>query len=237
MNNKLENKKNNGNVAIIIIVVIAVLAVCAAIFIATKMIGKSEDETTEAVQDDSIVSKTYVVDGSASKLDMKSIVTKLQLRADEYFENASVVLNEDNSITITLPNQGNTNAIFTEVTAMGKLVFMVNRGQADEQIVITGDDIESAKERSYMDDFLGQQNVVDITFTHDGTTKFAKATQEYIGQKISIVLDDKVVSEPTIVAAVTDGRVEINNLESADEAKHIAALINAGSLDVTLVEK
>lgn len=76
--------------------------------------------------------------------------------------------------------------------------------------------------------------VVYLTFTDAGSSKFAAATAELVGSKISIWMDDQEISAPTVNTAITNGSAYIDDMENADAAKDLADKINAGSLPFAL---
>lgn len=76
--------------------------------------------------------------------------------------------------------------------------------------------------------------VVYLTFTDAGSSKFASATAELVGSKISIWMDDQEISAPTVNTAITNGSAYIDGMENADAAKDLADKINAGSLPFAL---
>lgn len=76
--------------------------------------------------------------------------------------------------------------------------------------------------------------VVYLTFTDSGSSKFAAATAELVGSKISIWMDDQEISAPTVNTAITNGSAYIDGMENADAAKDLADKINAGSLPFAL---
>lgn len=76
--------------------------------------------------------------------------------------------------------------------------------------------------------------VVYLTFTDAGSSKFAAATAELVGSRISIWMDDQEISAPTVNTAITNGSAYIDGMENADAAKDLADKINAGSLPFAL---
>lgn len=76
--------------------------------------------------------------------------------------------------------------------------------------------------------------VVYLTFTDAGSSKFAAATAELVGSKISIWMDDQEISAPKVNTAITNGSAYIDGMENADAAKDLADKINAGSLPFAL---
>ena len=76
--------------------------------------------------------------------------------------------------------------------------------------------------------------IVALELTETGAAKFATATSSYIGNTISIWMDDTMISSPTVQNAITNGQAIINGMSSADEAVDLANKINAGSLPFAL---
>ncbi len=91
--------------------------------------------------------------------------------------------------------------------------------------VITSGQIESAG---------CNKDVIDIKLNQEGAGKFAAATRRNLNKVIAIVLDDKVLSAPTVRSEIASGKIEITGKYSQDEAAYIAAVINGGVLPVTL---
>lgn len=67
--------------------------------------------------------------------------------------------------------------------------------------------------------------IVSIVFTDEGSKKFADVTTELIGKQLSIVVDGEVISNPTIQAAIVDGKAQITGLDSFEEAQNIVTKI------------
>ena len=76
--------------------------------------------------------------------------------------------------------------------------------------------------------------VVALELTEQGTSKFATATQTYLGQVISIWMDDTMLSAPQVNSVITNGQAIIDGMGSVDEAVALANKINAGSLPFAL---
>lgn len=104
-------------------------------------------------------------------------------------------------------------------------------GQDNTNVILQGSqDIKSAQAG------LDENNnyIVYLELTDAGTSKFATATQTYLGQTISIWMDDNMISAPTVNSVITGGVATITGLEDADEAINLANKINAGSLPFAL---
>ena len=84
---------------------------------------------------------------------------------------------------------------------------------------------------------LPAKYVVELTFTADGTTKFAAATRTaWLGQSIGIYYDGKFVSVPTVNAAITDGKAVIEGMSTIEGQRTSLPYIRIGGLSLTLNE-
>ncbi len=75
---------------------------------------------------------------------------------------------------------------------------------------------------------------VCFRFNTTGARTFCRITRENIGRRFAAVLDDKVVTAPTIQAAICDGSGIITGSFSIQSASRIALLLRAGALPVDL---
>ena len=109
------------------------------------------------------------------------------------------------------------------------LTFCKNEDKSD--VILSGStDVKNA-EAGYDND---NGHVVYLTLTNEGSAKFASATAELVGQKISIWMDETEISAPTVNTAITGGTAIITGMGSADAAVDLANKINAGSLPFAL---
>lgn len=109
------------------------------------------------------------------------------------------------------------------------LKFCVN--EDSENVILSGaQDVESAQ--AGVDE--NGSYVVYLDFTDEGTSKFATATTELVGQQISIWMDQEEIQVANVTEAITGGSAYISGMEDADTAKALADKINAGSLPFAL---
>ena len=100
---------------------------------------------------------------------------------------------------------------------------------------LTGDDVASAKRE------LQTGYVVLMTLTSDGLDKFNELASSSYGQaspqnRVAIVLDGEVQSDPAFQSPTFDGPVQISGDFSGSDASDLARLIRYGSLPVQLRE-
>jgi len=86
-----------------------------------------------------------------------------------------------------------------------------------EEIVVANGDIASAE---ILPGREASQFVVGVHFTADGAQKMLTATQNHIGKRIAILIDDEVVMAPTVRSAVGDS-AEINGNYTREQAERI----------------
>jgi len=72
--------------------------------------------------------------------------------------------------------------------------------------------------------------VVRFKFDSAGARKMATLTEQNIGHRFAVVLDDKVITAPVIRGAIPDGSGEISGNFTAQDASDLAVLLNAGAL-------
>ena len=95
------------------------------------------------------------------------------------------------------------------------------------QIVITGEDLEWVQTT-----FYSGQPVISFRITRDAAGKFARHTGSHVGQFMAIALNDEIISCPVIRSRIgRSGQIEGF---TADQAKQLEMLLNAGRIPVPL---
>ncbi|MBF0428249.1 MAG: protein translocase subunit SecD [Magnetococcales bacterium] len=79
------------------------------------------------------------------------------------------------------------------------------------------------------------ESLVSITFNHQGARKFAQLTGEHVGERMAIVLDDKVYSAPVLREKIEGGRAQITGNFTPDDAHDLAIVLRAGALPAPVV--
>ncbi len=178
------------------------------------------------------VSITYqTVEADPSDEAMADTVYKLQQRVQNYSTEAEVYREGSNRINIDIPGVSDANAILQELGKPGSLIFIDEAGQ----VILTGDQVATAKVGQMEQNGL-RSYVVSLTFTPEGTTRFADATTNNVGKRIAIIYDGRVVSSPMVREAITGGQCQIDGMADYEEANSIASTIRIGSLSLELEE-
>ena len=75
---------------------------------------------------------------------------------------------------------------------------------------------------------------VSFKFNNLGAKKFGEVTKNNIGEQLAIVLDDEVISAPTIQSAITGGSGVITGNYTSESAQELALLLRSGALPAPL---
>jgi preprotein translocase subunit SecD len=140
-----------------------------------------------------------------------------------------IVRQGDTRILVELPGVKDSQRALEIIGKTASLQFI----SPDNDIILTGDNVRDAKA------VYGEQNqpMVSLKLDPDGANKFAKATEQYLGQPISIMLDEQVISAPTVRDVISTGEAVITNMQNIESAAELAALIRAGALPVDLQQR
>jgi preprotein translocase subunit SecD len=116
----------------------------------------------------------------------------------------------------------------------GSQVLPMLNGQGNiavkRRVMVSGDQISKANQSF---DENGAPDI-EITFDSAGARRFGRATQENVGKPFAIILDDKVLSAPTIETAILGGQARITGSFTVQTAHDLAVSLAAGKLPVKL---
>ena len=220
----MKSNKRKGVIGLILI--LAVVALCGYFGYA------SADKIKLGLDLDGGVSITYQAVGEKPTAEqMADTRYKLQKRVEAYSNESEVYLEGDDRINIDIPGVSDANAILEELGKPGSLVFSDMQGNT----ILTGNDVASAEAGAVNQNGMNEY-VVALTFTPEGTEKFAEATSKMVGQQIAIIYDGELVSAPTVQEAITGGECTIDGMADYEEATNLASTIRIGSLSVELQE-
>ena len=106
-----------------------------------------------------------------------------------------------------------------------------NEEFVSRRIIISGENLIDASPS-----MNSQTNETVVTFNLDrvGTKKFAKATTSGVGKKLAIILDNKIISAPTISEAIIGGSGQITGDFTFQSATDLALLLRSGALPAPL---
>jgi protein-export membrane protein SecD len=164
----------------------------------------------------------------------------------------------DNRIIVEVPGLADPTALIDVITQAGVLYFKMVDEQANpadytigesrngrtaytnaesgqtqvvfDDPIITGQDLQSASQSF---DQSGQPNI-SFTLRSAGAQRFGKATSENVGKPFAIILDDHIVSAPTINSPITTGSGQITGSFTIQQAESLAIVLRSGALPAKL---
>lgn len=256
-------KKNKGIISLILTVVIVGLLGFTTIVGFGKTGTGAAKNIKLGLDLEGGVSITYQVKGDTpSQKDMDDTIYKLQRRVEQYSTEATVYQEGEDRISIEIPGVKDANTILDELGQPGSLYFIQQKGgdgsanysvgasgtyeitktieelQADGSIVLTGTDVKNAQAATSQNQMGNQENIVQLSFTKEGTEKFAAATKSAVAaqESIAIYYDGELISVPNVNSEIKDGEAQISGNMSFEEADKLASTIRIGGLSLQLEE-
>ena len=231
--------KSKGKSAAVLIV----LAILAAVlcFTATMGIGSgrklSMHDIKRGLDLSGGVSIVYQADKeNVTDEEMRLATTLIQNRLDrKNWTEAEVSRQGNNRIRVEIPGVADAESAIEELGKTAQLTFMDESGN----VLLDGSMIEDAKkEVGSVSSDSGSQPYVALKFNEEGKQKFADATKNNIGKRILIVMDNDVISGPTVNSEITDGEAMITGGFTGDSAQELADLIKEGAMpfDLSVME-
>jgi preprotein translocase subunit SecD len=103
-------------------------------------------------------------------------------------------------------------------------------------VLITGDAIKKATAvyNTGGTNSVGTGWQIDFTLTGDGAKTFGDVTTALVNQQLAIVVDNRVISAPTVQQPITGGNGVITGSFTKQRAQDLATQLNAGALPVNL---
>ena len=102
----------------------------------------------------------------------------------------------------------------------------------NKRVVLSGDNLINA--RPAVDNRTGE-TTVNFTLDRVGAKKFGKATTKYVGQRLAIILDNKIISAPQIREPILGGNGQISGNFTFQSATDLALLLRSGALPAPLI--
>ena len=111
-----------------------------------------------------------------------------------------------------------------------------NRVPVERRVIVDGSDLVDAQPAF---DSRTNEPIVNFRFNVRGAQRFGQATTEAIGRPLAIVLDNEVISAPTIQSAITGGAGQISGRFTVQQVNDLSILLRAGALPakLTIVEE
>ena len=191
-----------------------------------------------------IVYEAQVEDGkeiTANDLEKSKTVIQKRLEAKNIYDYIIRLDTNTNQINVEIPTDTSDTTVdpLAAVEGLDKTAVIQFR-DSDGNVLLEGDDIVSAKYSDDPTDNTGMPNPhVVLTFSSDGTKKFAEATGNLVNQEMPIYLDDECITSPVVNSKIDSSTAIITvgqgtNAEKKEIAEEYAMLIDSGSLPFSL---
>jgi len=177
-------------------------------------------------------------------------------RIDEVGTNDPTILRRGNDrILVELPGLDDPNRIKNLLGKTANLTFrLVSENEDDfgseflffednanqlsisRRVILSGNNLISAQPSF---DTQTNQTTVNISLDRAGAKKFARATQNNVGKRLAIVLDNKIISAPVINEPILGGNSVITGNFTFQSATDLALLLRSGALPapLTIIEE
>ena len=144
---------------------------------------------------------------------------------------ATVTRQGNNKVRIEIPSEKDPMAAAETLGATAQLQFTDSEGN----VVLTGADVETASaEYGQTSEMGGSSNFVELKLKESGVQKFSSATAANIGKPIYIMMDNNIISAPTVNEQITTDSCIISGDFTAETASSLAANIRSGQLPFNL---
>ncbi len=248
---KVKRKKGN---------IIALAAICVIAIASAIMLYPPQDKITQGLDIQGGVSvnlSATTLDGSqVTQEQMDEAQAVITSRVNSSGASAATVQQQgSNSFLVQVPGAEDSQSIIDTLSTTGVLEFVrVDAIEDDDVVNLIKQGIEGMNLKddniSYTA-FMNGDNVsnvtvdrpqgsadyaVNLTLDSEGTSEFADVTSELVSTngQIAILLDGKVECAPAVQSAITGGQVQITGNYTSQEANDLKAIINSGSLPVSL---
>ncbi len=187
---------------------------------------------------------------SINNLALKQSIEIVRRRIDDVGTKEPTILQRgDKRILVELPGVKDPERIKTLLGKTAKLNFRIVNDSSNEfgsekltsesgeelivskRIILSGENLVDAQPR-----IDAQANEPSVSFTLDrvGSQKFGRTTTDNVGKRLAIVLDNKIVSAPTIREPITGGNGSISGNFTFQEVTDLALLLRSGALPTPL---
>ena len=260
-------RKNKGIVVIILILALVAGLGMSCVNILNATTAKKDNGLILGLDLSGGVSITYkIVNENPSATDIADTIAKMEERAENYSTEYAVYQVGEDRITVEIPGVFDANAVLEELGSPGALYFIVEKNAEGKDnysydssseedvpyklnykledlikngsVILTGNDVVSAKAEYQPDQYGNAEPIVALEFSKEAAEIFAKATAEAAKTRSSIALyyNDHFISVPTVSNAITDGKCVISGSGDYAEANELATFIRIGAINLTLEE-
>lgn len=181
----------------------------------------------------SVISFEADTEETITEADMDAVeaIFNTRLQAAGYTEHR-ISRGELGQITVEIPAEFDTDKAANLLGSAAKLTFV--DGQTGE-VVLDGSDVKNASYRyGQISETGSSQAYVELTLNSDAVDKWATATRNAIGSQIIIMMDETVISAPSVSQEINSETCTISGDFTAESAQELANQIKSGALPFSL---
>ena len=239
--------KNFKRVMAVLIILILIAGWYITVFGAGDKVGSIKDYMKLGLDLQGGVYVVLEADTDATGSELLSLMNQTQAvierRVNEMgLSNPVVTIEGEKRIRVELPGVDDAESAIETIGTTAQLTFIT----ADGATILTGDNVKDAGTAINQE---GAGYVVTLEFDSTGASMFESATQAIVNGQITadeqlglpadcvaIILDNQIISYPSVSNVISGGRCQIEGNFSQEEASNLAALIRGGALPVNLEE-
>ena len=242
-------KKLNKVLAVVIILVI-IAGWCITVFGVGDKVGSIKEYIKLGLDLQGGVYVVMEADTDATGAELTTLMNQTQAviekRVNEMgLTNPIVTVEGENRIRVELPGAEDAESAIEQIGKTAQLEFVL----ADGTVAVDGSNIKDAGTAINQN---GAGYVVTLEFDSEGASAFQEATRKIVEGEVTasdsmknmgitanmlvIVLDNEIISYPTVRNVISGGNAQIEGNFTQEEASQLAALIRGGALPVGLEE-
>ncbi len=171
--------------------------------------------------------------GTTARLEQREVLQVIQPSDPSFAAQALTCDNDPTSSTPDCPADSN--------TLKNQDVWLIGQDGAKYhlgKVLVTGDMIKKATAvfRTASSTSLDTGWEISFDLTKEGSSVFSDVTTQLQGKQLAIILDNEVISAPTIQSPITNGSGVITGSFTKQRAEDLATVLNAGALPVQLTK-
>ncbi len=263
----MKMRKNKGIVIIVLILALTLGLGYYAVDVLQATNAKEDNSIILGLDLSGGVSITYkILTENPTQTDIDDTIAKLEERAENYSTEYAVYQVGDDRITVEIPGVFDANAVLEELGSPGALYFIVEENEDGKEnysydstseedvpyklnyeleeliengsVILTGNDVKSAKAGYTQDQYGAQLPIVEMQLSDKAAEIFKEATTEAAktGASIGIYYDDHFISVPRVDEPITDGQCIISGSADYAKANELATFIRIGAISLKLEE-
>ncbi len=235
--NRLASKKGTFAAVVVIILLISYISFFGLDIGSLHLKGSPEMRFGIDIRggiDAAFVPKDLDRSPTESELEAARAIIETRLNQKNILDRDVTIDKENGCIFVRFPWKSSETDFDPEkaIAELGSMALLTFK-DPDGKIVMEGKYVESAIPG--VDPENPNSYIVSLTLKPEGRKMFAEATGRLVGQKITIYLDENMISDPTVQQKIDSDQSYINRIATLEEAKTLANQINSGALPFALV--